>query len=936
LYFIPFTSLPAQVTVSPTYPNINTFLWGNTSVNAVGQTSYVTGTGYGYRYLLPLNYNPALKYPAIIFLHGDGESGTDNVLQLSVQYNTGNGVLALVSTANPNNQQNYPCFFICPQKPIGSIWSSAASATAIQNLLTIFETQYPNSFDKTRIYITGLSDGGTGAYDMPYLLAQSTNLGANPFAATVPMSASFGYYIDRPFSSQPFMPIWTFHAANDPTAPIAGSDDTCVPAFRALGYSVVYSRYLTGMHAIWELAYQQPQLLPWLFSQQLGQAVQAPLSNFAVTTATQSSGPVLNLTGTTSSAEGFTGLTWSNTTNSQSGTDSAAITPTWSISSIPLAVGTNDIQVTASAPNNTALVLGTPANYGGTLTVNLPLDVSPSINVALNQPVTVSSVTSSLGGANAVDGNPLTRWSSAYSDPQWIEVDLGTYYAISEVDLTWETACGKNYQIQTSPDGVVWTAQTSVTGNTTTGLLAYTYSNPPVARFVRMYGTARATTWGYSLYEFAVYSNGIPQPAPTNVVSNIALGKPVTVSSSDSTGNAAANAVDGNPLTRWSSAYSDPQWIVVDLGADYQISEIDLNWETACGANYLIQTSTDDINWTTQNNVTGNTTTGLIQYPYSTPIYGRYVRMYGTARATTWGYSLWELAVYSNGTTVTTPPPTPPPTSNVVNVALNKTVVVSSTDATANAGANAVDGSLTTRWSSAYSDPQWIEIDLGAYYAISEIDLDWETACGANYLLQTSNDGIAWTTQTTVTGNTTAGLLQYPYTNPPTARYVRMYGTARATSWGYSLWEFSVYSNGTQLTPPTTTTTNLALNMPVTVSSTDSPGNAGANAVDGNPLTRWSSAYSDPQWIVVDLGATHTINEIDLDWETACGMNYQIQTSPDDVNWTTQTNVTGNTSTGLLQYPYSTPISARYVRMYGTARATVWGYSLYEFSVYGQ
>jgi hypothetical protein len=263
-------------------------------------------------------------------------------------------------------------------------------------------------------------------------------------------------------------------------------------------------------------------------------------------------------------------------------------------------------------------------------------------------------------------------------------------------------------------------------------------------------------------------------------------------------------------------------------------------------------------------------------------------------------------------------------------------VTVSSTDSASHPGAYAVDGNTTTRWSSAYSDPQWIEVDLGAYYAISEIDLRWETACGKNYQIQTSNDGITWTIQSNVTGNTTTGLLQYPYATPPTARYVRMYGTARATSWGYSLYELTALSNGTALPPPPPTLVNVALDKPVTVSSTDSPQNAGANAVDGITTTRWSSAYSDPQWIEVDLGATYSISEIDLTWETACGKNYLLQTSTDGVNWTIQTSVTGNTTTGLLTYPYATPPSARYVRMYGTARATSWGYSLFEFSVYGQ
>jgi hypothetical protein len=128
----------------------------------------------------------------------------------------------------------------------------------------------------------------------------------------------------------------------------------------------------------------------------------------------------------------------------------------------------------------------------------------------------------------------------------------------------------------------------------------------------------------------------------------------------------------------------------------------------------------------------------------------------------------------------------------------------------------------------------------------------------------------------------------------------------------------------------------VALGKTVTVSSLESTSYPGSNAVDGNTTTRWSSAFSDPQWIEVDLGASYSISEVDLTWETACGSNYLIQVSTDNVNWTTLTTVTGNTSSGLLTYPYASPTAARYVRMYGTARATPYGYSLYEFAVYGQ
>ena len=126
LILLSFASASAQlnVTVSPTYPAISTFLWGNTSVNAVGKTSFVSGTGYGYRYILPKNFNANTKYPAIIFLHGDGEDGTDNNAQLAANYNTANGVLALVSTANPATRRTIPVFsslLNSPPRPFGPV-----------------------------------------------------------------------------------------------------------------------------------------------------------------------------------------------------------------------------------------------------------------------------------------------------------------------------------------------------------------------------------------------------------------------------------------------------------------------------------------------------------------------------------------------------------------------------------------------------------------------------------------------------------------------------------------------------------------------------------------------------------------------------------------------------------------------------------------------
>jgi hypothetical protein len=126
--------------------------------------------------------------------------------------------------------------------------------------------------------------------------------------------------------------------------------------------------------------------------------------------------------------------------------------------------------------------------------------------------------------------------------------------------------------------------------------------------------------------------------------------------------------------------------------------------------------------------------------------------------------------------------------------------------------------------------------------------------------------------------------------------------------------------------------TLLSQGQPATASSLENSSFPASAAVDGNTSTRWSSAFSDPQWLQVDLGSAATISQVTLDWETAYATAFQIQTSSDGTNWTTIYSTT--TGTGGSQ-TLSVTGSGRYVRMYGTARATQYGYSLWEFQVYG-
>ncbi|HEV2783045.1 MAG TPA: beta-1,3-glucanase family protein, partial [Actinophytocola sp.] len=168
---------------------------------------------------------------------------------------------------------------------------------------------------------------------------------------------------------------------------------------------------------------------------------------------------------------------------------------------------------------------------------------------------------------------------------------------------------------------------------------------------------------------------------------------------------------------------------------------------------------------------------------------GRYVRMLGTARATPYGYSLWELRITGEFASA----------GCAGNVALNRPAAASSAENAATPASAAVDGNTGTRWSSAFSDPQWLRVDLGTTTAVCQVVLDWEAAYARAFQIQVSDDATTWTTvYSTTTG--TGGNQTLAVTG--TGRYVRMLGTARATPYGYSLWEFGIYGTGGPAPPP--------------------------------------------------------------------------------------------------------------------------------------
>ncbi|MYX28683.1 hypothetical protein GTY75_18875 [Streptomyces sp. SID8381] len=180
----------------------------------------------------------------------------------------------------------------------------------------------------------------------------------------------------------------------------------------------------------------------------------------------------------------------------------------------------------------------------------------------------------------------------------------------------------------------------------------------------------------------------------------------------------------------------------------------------------------------------------------------------------------------------------------------------------------AVDGDQGTRWSSAFADPQWLQIDLGSVRQLTRVTLRWEAAYAKAYRIETSTDAQNWTTAYS-TANATGGTENL--TIGGSGRYVRLYGTARATQYGYSLWEFEVYGSGGATQPPDD----------FWGSTSDIP--AAHNAVEVKILNRTNGKYPDSQVYWTFNGQTHSIAEqpyLDMPANSAGRMYFHLG-SPD-------------------------------------------------------
>ncbi|MDF2985231.1 MAG: hypothetical protein K0R50_741, partial [Eubacterium sp.] len=258
------------------------------------------------------------------------------------------------------------------------------------------------------------------------------------------------------------------------------------------------------------------------------------------------------------------------------------------------------------------------------------------------------------------------------------------------------------------------------------------------------------------------------------------------------------------------------------------------------------------------------------------------------------------------------------------NLALNATTTASSVKSGYPAG-NATDGNYLTRWESAVGPAQWLQVDLGAPREFEAIELNWQQYA-TKYVVQGSMNGTDWVDIYTET-NGKGGNVWIKPDGVKKYRYIKLSGTQAPSA--YSLYELRVLSFNTQ------NLQNLALGKTATASSSDASNRGPLSAIDGDTSTRWASAKTDNEWCTIDLGDSYNIEQINLNWETGYGKEYDIQVY-DDINPATTVVSEKNGSTGWKRYTINQPVEGRYVRMQGIKRGSTYGYSLYEFEVYGK
>lgn len=502
-----------------------------------------------------------------------------------------------------------------------------------------------------------------------------------------------------------------------------------------------------------------------------------------------------------------------------------ALTYTWTQTGGPavtLSSTTAQKPTFTAPPVDTTLTFSLVVRAGTTSSVasTVRITVGPP-NLALGRTATASSVeVPGFEAPKAVDGEVMTRWSAAGAGTEWLQVDLGAATTITTVDVNWETAYAATYAVQTSTDGVTFTTVANETatgpGNRRTTFAATS------ARYVRIQCLTPGSPYTYSIIELGV-SRATTNAAP---VANAGPDQSVTTGAAVTLTGAASSDTDGDPLTY---AWTQTGGTAVTLSSATAKSPTFTAPAAATTLTFSLVVR-DGALTSTADTVVVNV--GAVNRPPvanagpdQSVFTARSVQLNGSGSSDPDGNALtyaWTQtagpAVTLSSATVANPTFTSPsspatltfslvvrdgalssPADTVTitvtspaNIALAKPATASSIETAGFEPGLAVDGDTGTRWSSLELDDQWWQVDLGSAQTVGAVDVNWETAYASTYLVQTSTDGVTFTTASTVT--IAAEGRKLTIFTPRSARYVRITCVTRATSWGISIWETQVFA----------------------------------------------------------------------------------------------------------------------------------------------
>lgn len=663
---------------------------------ALFQKKSITQSGMSitlnYRLYVPADYDPNIDYPVVLFLHGYGERGSGNDVQL--------GCGMMKAFFSKGYYQEHPCIIVAPQCPDTTQWavqgytgSYTISDTPSTNTFTeaiqlckaaVDQTIADYSVDTDRLYVTGLSMGGYGTWN---IITHYPDY----FAAAMPICGGGDpSKADRLVD----LPIWAFHGDADPTVPVSGTRDMYNAITAAGGTNIQYTEWMGADHFTWTPTYVRSDVWNWMFNQsKSGETVST--DDLAFRTAALKAKDQSPL----------------------SDTDKATVNSAISYAESVIN-GTDHTKVTVTAAETR--ISSARALFSS--------EISASSTVIDSGVETEDRFVAD----NISDGDTSSAWQAltgkgTYGSNVWVGYDAGKLTTFDGVEIRWESGtrpADDQYAIQVSSDGVTWTT-VSNRNQTVKDDVDYIINFSNICgRYIRVFCTGGSNSKYFpKIYEMKIYgkttsttgksqiadlaarsrllheadTSNLPdseknavtsaintatpllsnQTAATDVLSaanaqaqsavdvvwkNVALESGVTTLATDFayTDHTPSNINDGDTGAGWqiydgvnqvSVSYNPSVWVGYDFGEAVSFRAVELWWESGSrplGKQYTLQVSSDGTTWTDIADATYIGHDGTVDAVVFGEVTSRYLRVNITGGTNGKYYpKLYEFAVYT-------------------------------------------------------------------------------------------------------------------------------------------------------------------------------------------------------------------------------------------------------------------------------------------------